>query len=57
MPMSIVMTHYHDLNIAYIFKHVNTEFLDSCGGLPDLDTFSRFTCPHIIPHKLAFGET
>jgi hypothetical protein len=27
------------------------------GGLPELDTFSRFSCPQIIPHKLAFGET
>jgi hypothetical protein len=24
------------------------------GGLPALDTFPRFTCPQIIPHKLAF---
>jgi hypothetical protein len=44
--------HYHDsLNIAYIISHVNTEFLDC---LPALDTFPRFTCPQIIPHKLAF---
>jgi hypothetical protein len=27
------------------------------GDLPALDTFSRFTCPQIIPQKLAFGET
>jgi hypothetical protein len=49
--------HYHDsLNIAYIISHINTEFLDCfTGGLPALDTFPRFTCPHnIIPHKLAF---
>jgi hypothetical protein len=48
--------HYHDsLNIAYIISHVNTEFLDCfMGGLPALDTFPRFTCPQIIPHKLAF---
>jgi hypothetical protein len=25
------------------------------GGLPALDTFSRYACSHIIPHKLAFG--
>jgi hypothetical protein len=24
------------------------------GGLPAFDTFPRFTCPQIIPHKLAF---
>jgi hypothetical protein len=48
--------HYYDfLNIAYIISHVNTEFLDCfMGGLPALDTFPRFTCPQIIPHKLAF---
>jgi predicted RNA-binding Zn-ribbon protein involved in translation (DUF1610 family) len=48
--------HYHDsLNIAYIISHINTEFLDCfLGGLPALDTFPRFTCPQIIPHKLAF---
>jgi hypothetical protein len=47
--------HYHDsLNIAYIISHVNTEFLDCfMGRLPALDTFPRFTCPQIIPHKLA----
>jgi hypothetical protein len=26
-------------------------------GLPALGTFPRFTCPQIIPHKLAFVET
>jgi hypothetical protein len=48
--------HYHDsLNVAYIISHVNTELLDCfMGGLPALDTFPRFTCPQIIPHKLAF---
>jgi hypothetical protein len=48
--------HDHDsLNIAYIISHVNTEFSDCfMGGLPALDTFPRFTCPQIIPHKLAF---
>jgi hypothetical protein len=48
--------HYHDsLNIAYIISYVNTEFLDCfMGGLPALDTFSRFTCPQIIPDKLTF---
>jgi hypothetical protein len=48
--------HYHDsLNIAYIISHINIEF-SYCfmGGLPALDTFPRFTCPQIIPHKLAF---
>jgi hypothetical protein len=25
--------------------------------LPALHTFSRFTCPQIIPHELAIGET
>jgi hypothetical protein len=24
------------------------------GGLPAFDTFPRFICPQIIPHKLAF---
>jgi hypothetical protein len=47
--------HYHNSsNIAYIISHVHTEFLDCfMGGLPALDTFPRFTCPQIIPHKLA----
>jgi hypothetical protein len=37
---------------------VNTELLDCfMGGLPALDTLSRFTGPQIIPHELAFGET
>jgi hypothetical protein len=51
--------HYHDLlkhcihNVAHY-----TNFLDCfVGELPALDTFSRITCPQIIPHKLAFGET
>jgi hypothetical protein len=47
--------HYHDSsNIAYIISHVHTEFLDCfMGRLPALDTFPRFTCPQIIPRKLA----
>jgi hypothetical protein len=47
---------YHDSeNIAYIISHVNTEFLDCfTRGLLALDTFPRFTCPQIIPHKFSF---
>jgi hypothetical protein len=55
MPMSIIMT---CSNMAYIISHINSGFLDCLmGGLPSLDTFSRFTCPLIILHRLAFGET
>jgi hypothetical protein len=51
--------HFNDLlNIAYIVSHAITDFLDCfMGGLQALATFSRFICPQIIPHKLAFGET
>jgi hypothetical protein len=46
---------YHDSQtIAYVISHMNTEFF--MGGLSALD-IPRFTCPQIIPHKLAFVET
>jgi hypothetical protein len=39
-----------------MISHVNAEFLDCfMGGLPSA-TFTRFTCPLIIPLKLVVGE-
>jgi hypothetical protein len=45
--------HYHDLLKHCIqTSHVNTKVLYCfMGGWPALDTFSRFTCPQIIPHN------
>jgi hypothetical protein len=41
-----------------MISHVDTEFLDCfVGGLSALNTSSRFTCPQIIPHGWALGET
>jgi hypothetical protein len=52
MPMSIIMT---GLNIAYII-HMSTEFLDYfMEGYQPWPHFQD-SCPHIIPHKLAFGD-
>jgi hypothetical protein len=51
--------HYHDVpkHCIQISSDI-TEFLDCfIRGLPALDTFLRFTCPQIIPHELALGET
>jgi hypothetical protein len=46
MPMSTILTYQ---NIEYLLSHVNSES-------PAFATFSRFTCPQIIPHKLACGH-
>jgi hypothetical protein len=59
-PRNSLLKDAHELyptlkNDAYIIEYVNAEVLGCfMRGVTSLGNLKRITCPHIIPHKLAF---